>query len=436
MLRRVRKARRVLLPSMHGDTKQTMRQVFTSIRMSAAVVLLTACVLACASAHAAQFASLHSFSGTDGETPAAALVQGVDGAIYGVAAHGGNFAAVPPDGAGTIFRKQQGAPLVTLHVFNGADGATPNSLIQAADGTFYGTTSFGGPPAEPAGNGTIFRVEPTGGITTLYVFPGGSGGAFPRPIVQGIDGALYGTAYGGIEIQATQFGGFVFRFDPVSREMRRLHEFGGPDGRTPLGPLFQAGDGFFYGTSQRGGAANAGVVYKVDANGVFSLMHALAAGFPSEGSGPKGGVVQASDGNFYGTTEYGTYYGTIFRMDASGNYSVLHRFDSYASTGSRPLNGLVEGSDGFLYGTTSLGGAPTSDPNRNGVVYRMDLSGIVQVLHTFTGSDGASPWAGVIQGVDGAFYGSTIVGGSNSLGTLFRLSVAPAEVIFSNGCEP
>ena len=384
-------------------------------------------------ASAAAFTVLHSFSGPEGETPAAPLVQGADGFLYGVAAHGGDFTVLPPDGGGTVFRMDASGTVTTLHTFRGPEGATPNSLIQARDGFFYGTTTYGGQPAisnlDPGG-GTIFRMDAAGAVTVLHVFPanGAAAGFFPGPIVQGADGALYGSAAGGVGAYGV-YAGFVYRFDPITGNFRHLHDFVVSDGKDPTGPLFQGSDGFFYGTTNEGGPWNAGVVYKVDVLGHFVLLHGLSILFPGEGSEPKGGVIQASDGFFYGTTELGGYGGEIFRMDAAGNFTVLHRFDAYASDGMRPRSGLIEGRDGFLYGTAPIGGQPVTSPSREGVVYRMDKAGTVTVLHTFTGPDGYEPWAALVQGADGGLYGSTVVGGAFGLGVLFRVDpAAPAPL--------
>jgi uncharacterized repeat protein (TIGR03803 family) len=379
-----------------------------------------------ATAGAVSFSVLHSFSGPDGETPAAPLVQGADGFFYGVAAHGGDFTVLPPDGGGTIFRMDASGNVTTLHTFKGPEGSWPESLIQGRDGFFYGTATYGGGDGISSlfpGNGTIFRMDAAGAVTVLYVFPYsiGGGSSQPGPIVQGADGALYGGALGAFGTNA--IGGYVYRFDPTTGGFRHLHDFVGSDGAIPTGPLFQAADGFFYGTTNQGGVWNSGVVYKVDTLGHFVLLHSLSPLFPGEGSEPKGGVIQASDGFFYGTTEQGGYGGEIFRMDAAGNFTVIHRFDSYFSDGGRPRSGLIEGRDGFLYGTTPSGGQPVT-ASRYGVVYRMDKAGTVTVLHTFTGPDGSKPWAALAQGADGHLYGSTVVGGAFGLGVLFRIDPA------------
>src|SRR5215208_6778379 len=372
------------------------------------------------------FSVLHSFSGSEGETPAAPLVQSADGFFYGVAAHGGDFTVLPPDGGGTVFRMDASGNVTTLHTFKGPEGAWPKSLIQGRDGFFYGTATLGGQPSiSPLnpGVGTIFRMDAAGVVTVLYVFPYsiGGGSSQPGPIVQGADGALYGSALGAYGTSAV--GGYVYRFDPISGDFRHLHDFVGSDGAIPTGPLFQARDGFFYGTTNQGGPWNSGVIYKVDVLGHFELLHSLSPFYPGEGSEPKGGVIQASDGFFYGTTEQGGYGGEIFRMDAAGDFTVIHRFDSYLSDGGRPRSGLIEGRDGFLYGTAPSGGQPVT-ASRYGIVYRMDKAGTVTVLHTFTGPDGSRPWAGLVQGADGQLYGSTVVGGAFGLGVLFRVDPA------------
>ena len=394
---------------------------------SAAIVAGTAAVLFAAGAMATSFQVLHSFSGPEGETPAAPLVQGADGFFYGVAAHGGDFSVLPPDGSGTVFRMDASGAITTLHTFRGPEGAWPKSLIQGRDGFFYGTATYGGQPSISnlnPGVGTIFRMDATGVVTVLHVFPYsvGGGSSEPGPIVQGADGALYGGARG--EFGTSAVGGYIYRFNPITGDFRHLHDFVGNDGAIPTGPLFQAADGFFYGTTNQGGTWNAGVIYKVDVLGNFVLLHSLSILYPGEGSEPKGGVIQASDGFFYGTTELGGYGGEIFRIDAAGNFTVLHRFDASFSDGALPMSGLIEGRDGFLYGTASRGGLPTTSPNRHGVVYRMDKAGAVSVLHTFTGSDGYEPWAALVQGADGQLYGSTIVGGALGLGVLFRIDPA------------
>jgi uncharacterized repeat protein (TIGR03803 family) len=368
---------------------------------------------------AAAVDTFHSFAGPEGETPAAPLVQGSDGYLYGVAAHGGDFNLLGPDGGGTIFRTDGFGNLTTLHVFAGFDGAVPTGIVQAPSGVFYGTTTYGGEPGTPSlspGNGTIFRMDAAGNFAVLFVFPGGSRGFRPGPVTVGRDGALYGTAVGGQTLYAL-LPGIVYRFDPATGDYRVLHTFVVSDGRDPSGKLFEANDGFFYGTTNEGGVWNAGVVYKVDAAGNFAVVHGFANG---EGSNPKAGVFQASDGFFYGTLENATYGGKIFRVDAAGNFATVFSFGPYSADGWAPTTNPIEGRDGYFYGTTPRGGG-TATTGSYGVVYRLTRSGSLTVLHAFTGPDGISPSAALLQAGDGTLYGSTIVGGASGLGTLFKL---------------
>jgi uncharacterized repeat protein (TIGR03803 family) len=397
-------------------------------------------VLVLALPASASIGTFYSFAGPDGETPAAPLVQGFDGFLYGVAAHGGDFNVLPPDGGGTIFRTDAVGNLTTLHVFRGLEGAVPTGITQGRDGAFYGTTTYGGQPGSSPltpGTGTIFRIDPAGSLTTLFVFPGGERGFRPGPLMQGGDGALYGTAVGG-ETLYQRLPGIVYRFDPATRDYRILHTFAlrdgiYPDGKSPTGKLFQAGDGFFYGTTSQGGPWNAGVVYKVAPTGAFAVVHAFDV---NEGSSPKAGVFQASDGFFYGTLEYATYGGKIFRLDAAGSLTTLFSFGPYAADGWRPVTNPIEGRDGFFYGTTPRGG---SSSGSYGVVYRLSRSGSLSVLHSFSGPDGIAPSAALVQANDGLLYGSTVVGGAHGLGTLFKLDAAqpaPLPTLISLWIDP
>jgi uncharacterized repeat protein (TIGR03803 family) len=342
------------------------------LRLYAAVTALSALLLAVPAA--AAVATLHTFAGPEGETPAAPLVQGADGLLYGAAAHGGDFSVLAPDGGGTIFRTDVAGDLTTVHLFNGLDGAVPTGVVQGRDGMLYGTTTYGGAPATSSlapGNGTIFRLSPSGDFSTLFVFPGGERGFRPGPLTQGSDGALYGTAVGGQTLYAL-LPGVVYRFDPATREYRLLHTFVISDGRDPTGRLFEAADGFLYGTTNEGGPSNAGVVYKVSATGSFAVVHAFGV---NEGSQPKAGVFQASDGFFYGTLEQGGYGGKVFRMDAAGNLVTLFSFGPYSADGWRPTTNPIEGRDGFLYWTTPrrMGSSRPRRRSRRPTACSMDL---------------------------------------------------------------
>jgi len=385
--------------------------------VAAAALLLLG--MTAATSAAPSVSVLHSFSGPEGMAPAAPLVQGSDGFLYGVARYGGDLTVMAPDGGGTIFRTDGTGNLSTLHVFGGEDGAVPTGIVQGRDGMFYGTTTYGGlahPDALNPGNGTIFRIDSAGSFTRLFVLPGWESGYRPGPIVQGLDGALYGTAVGGSSLYS-RFPGIVFRFDPVTSDYRILHTFTIADGRDPTGRLFPAADGYLYGTTNEGGPYRCGIVYRVNAAGDFALLHAFDY---NDGCQPKAGVFGASDGPFYGTTESGAAgYGEVFRMDAAGNVTVLHGFGPYSAGGLRPDTNPVETSPGVFVGVTPLGGTVTPS---YGVVYRLDSTGSTTIVNEFAGPDGIQPHAGLLLAGDGTLYGSTTAGGAFGRGTLFRLA--------------
>ena len=331
----------------------------------------------------------------------------------------GAIAAV--DGSGVV---------TVLHSFtgtgaSGGTGSTPSpGLIRGSDGNYYGAASNGG----ANGFGTIFRMDGSGVVTVLHSFTGSgasSTGSTPfAGLIQGIDGNFYGTAvFGGVNNLGT-----IFRMDG-SGVVTVLHSFTGSGasgtGSNPFAGLVQGSDGNFYGTTRFGGVNNLGTIFRMDGSGVVTVLHSFTgSGASGAGSNPFAGLVQGSDGNFYGTTQVGgvNNLGTIFRMDGSGVVTVLHSFTGSGASGagSNPFAGLVQGSDGNFYGTTQVGGV-----NNLGTIFRMDGSGVVTVLHSFTGSGasgtGSNPVASLVQGSDGNFYGTTRLGGVNDLGTIFRM---------------
>jgi len=263
---------------------------------------------------------LHSFFGTDGRAPSAPLVQAKDGSFYGTAALGGNLSCainfeVP--GCGTIFRIDTNGNFTLLHAFSGPDGRTPEAaLLQASDGNFYGTTAAGGTVAGggPA-SGTIFRMDSSGRVTTLHAFTGGFDGNAPTaPLIQTSSGSFYGTASSG---SVSTGNGTIFKMD-ASGNITTLHAFSGPDGAFPATGLVQATDGNFYGATQKGGnacnnGAGCGTLFRMDSSGTLTVLNRLA-GF--DGAGPSAALVQGKDGNLYGTTQYGgsANDGVIFEL--------------------------------------------------------------------------------------------------------------------------
>jgi uncharacterized repeat protein (TIGR03803 family) len=362
---------------------------------------------------------LHSFNGSDGQLAESALVQGSDGNFYGTTALGGD------NHKGTVFKIDSAGNFTTLHSFSGSpnDGANPIAgLIQGSDGNFYGTTALGGMFYQ----GTLFRMTPAGAVTILHSFTGllGDGSVPMGGLVQGVGGAFYGTtALGGTHSKGTVFGtalGIVIT----------LHSFSGSpgEGANPTAKLVRGSDGNFYGTTVRGGAQNVGTAFKISGLGSFTMLHSFT-GPPGEGAGPVAGLVQGSDGNFYGTTGLGGehYMGTAFKMTPAGILTTLHSFSGSSGEGAGPLAGLVQGSDGNFYGTTALGGA-----HYVGTLFKMTPAGALTTLYSLSGapSEGATPVSALVRGSDGNFYGTTALGGAHYWGTVFKFSTtAPAPLL-------
>ncbi len=365
---------------------------FGSTKLACFVFLF--CIAAAIAAPAQTFTTLYDFcpkSGcTDGWAPVG-LVQGINGDFYGTTWFGGTSTACGTDGCGTLFTITAGGTLNTLHSFDGADGAVPGGAVQATNGDFYGTTTAGG-TSSACGNdgcGTVFSITTAGTLTTL-------------------------------------------------------HDFDFKDGSHPNAVL-QATDGNFYGTAWTGGASDAcstygcGTVFKITSKGKLTTLHNFDA---SDGSGPIGWLVQATNGNLYGTTrtpphgEGGGYgYGTIFEITLKGKLTTLHSFDG--TDGAYPYTGLVQGADGNLYGTTTNGGANniTGCDGGCGTIFKITPAGTFTSLYSFCSqkncADGGGPFY-LVQATDGKFYGTTSGGGNISdcgglgCGTVFSFAVNTA----------
>ena len=385
------------------------------------------------------FTSLASFALTNGAKPYSTLIRGVDGNFYGTTNIGGDY------DEGTVFRISPGGTLTTLHSFNGGDGGWPlGALVQANDGNFYGTTGIGGHGGggcDFLGCGTVFKMTPSGTLTTVYSF-GGTDGAHPGAgLVQATDGNFYGTtAEGGAHNNCHDGCGTVFKVTPGGT-LTSLHSFNYSDGAYPFAALLQASDGNFYGTTAGGfncGDYGCGTVFKITPAGMLTIVHSFD---DTDGAEPDAGLVQARDGNFYGTTIYGGYggsncpdqspagCGTVFRLTPGGVLTTLYSFCSQPNCvdGSFPYAGLVEARDGSFYGTTQQGGAYGA-----GAVFKITPEGALTTLHSFNGGDGGWPWGGLVQAIDGFFYGTTSLGGAYGDGTVFRLGVVRACSI----CRP
>ncbi len=333
---------------------------------------------------------LHSFTGHDGEAPHA-LLETTDGNFYGITpcslegdapsrptrpVHSRSL-GLPGDvfycnGPGSFFRMSPSGVLTTLHVFgNPANGLEPSgSLVQGQDGNFYGVTYAGGTGTN--GSGTVFKISATGTLTPLYNFCSQSNcadGSYPfGALAQAADGSFYGTTYSGGDATCNApYGcGTVFQITSDGT-LTTLHRFSGADGQGPNGGLVVTADGTIYGATSLGGETNqnclnvtCGTLFKITSAGAFTTLYNFDGGIDGAQPNP---LIQATDGNLYGTTNLGGVIqaGTIFRITPSGTLSTLYNLCSNipgvgCADGIAPNAALVQGPNGLLYGTTSAGG--------------------------------------------------------------------------------
>lgn len=336
------------------------------------------------------------------------------------------------------------AQMQVLYSFGGSstDAMGPagsGTLLQASDGNFYGVTCHGGiggglltTTGKPysnsyTGNGTVFKVTPTGEETVLHLFAGGADSFCPQVLIQGSDGNFYGTTSGDFGTSGT-----VFQLTPEGVETILLSA-GGPTG------LVQGSDGNFYVLSDAAGGGGA-TVFKLTPEGVATVLSSFS------GINPSGQILQGSDGSLYGTDPFGGSFacGDVFKVTPEGVETTLHTFT--VSDGCEPNGGLIQGSDGNIYGTT-VGGGPPADlnppPETAGTAFMITPEGVLTTLYTFSSSScetggACSPSAGLTQASDGNFYG-TGAGGTNLGGTAFQIT--PAGVLsvlwsFANSSGP
>ena len=383
-------------------------------RMIAVVIVL---VLACMGARSAsgqavqkpKVTTLYTFTGgSDGGSPYAGLIRDAAGNLYGATFAGGSA------NLGTLFKISKAGKETVLYSFTGKpDGEHPTSdLLMDNAGNLYGANYEGG----ASGFGAIFKFSKSGKESLVYSFGSGTDGEYPGSgLIQDAAGNLYGTTgYGG-----KSGNGTVFKISKTGKETI-LHSFTGTDGQYPFSTLLRDSAGNLYGTASSGGASAKGTVFKLSPKGKVTVLHSFADG--TDGASPYAGLVQDSQGNFYGTTYYGGAgcqgydCGTIFKTTPKGKTTILHAFG--LSDGHYPDFGtLARDAAGNLYGTTYAGG--TDDM---GVVFKLTSKGKETILYTFTGgTDEGFPVAGLIQDPTGNLYGVTLGNPPTTYGTVFKL---------------
>ena len=352
----------------------------------------------------------------------------------------------------------------TLHGFTWEEGSRAvGSPTFGTNGMLYGLHAAGG----EQGLGTLYRWSPgDGSFAVLQHFAySDSGPSAPESgLVMGQDGMLRGTSsFGGEAFRGTIFtvdgaeavamrceftadtnlfsplgalvegkpGIFygttrdsVYRFNAGNGKVKELHRFAGGDGSGCESALVFGPDGKLWGTNPFGGGANKGTIFRLNPDGSgFEVVKTLGQAF--DGSGPGGSLLLGSDGNLYGVTSGGGAFGrgVAYRISASGKFTALHHFAGGDNDGAYPRCALVEGADGALYGTTVEGG---NAPQSYGTVFRMTRKGKVSLLHRFdgTGAGGATPVGALRFGADGWLYGTNQSGGEGGAGVLYRLRPA------------
>lgn len=362
------------------------------------------------------FQMLYGFTSTNTTTfPYAAVVEGSDGFLYGTT-YGGSSGS----DLGGIFKiDKNGNNFKLLHQFMRSDGDTPSApLIEATNGVLYGTTWLDGSGA----SGSVFKInKDASGFAVLHQFTGATndGASSVSGLLQASDGLLYGTAqFGGTAPLGGD--GVVFSMDLAGSNFTVLHSFTGNDGIAPQCSLIEGTNGALYGTALAGGSNNLGTVFHIDKDGNnFAVVHYFSGGV-TDGYGPYANLCKGPNGLLYGTTTAGGAHdsGVIFSMGYDGSsFTVLHHFGNIPNDGAQGYSDVVLGPDGLLYGTTFTGGA-----NGYGTIYAISGDGSVySVVLDFANTNGANPNP-LILGADGTLYGTANSGAASVLGNVFKMS--------------
>jgi uncharacterized repeat protein (TIGR03803 family) len=388
--------------------------MFAIRRSGTSIMLAVLWLCASRSSPAQTFTTLVNFNYENGDRPVGKLVQGAEGNLYGTTESGG------ANGSGTVFEVTPTGTLRTLYSFcakpNCTDGSEPGGgLVLGTDGNFYGTTTEGGEGGAPCFGdcGTVFKISPAGKLTTLHSFDSTDGSTPYGPLVQATNGNFYGTTQSGTVFSITSGGTLTTLLA----------------GGAGLNALIQATNGNFYGTNPGGGTSADGTVFSITSRGKLTTLHSFEG---TDGSSPFAALVQASDGNFYGTTSQGgaddlcndeifVGCGTVFEITPAGTLTVVHSFDK--SDGEYPAAPLIQATNGTFYGTTIYGGAPGPCYISCGTIFSIIPGGTLTTLHSFDDTDGENPGGGLIQATNGTFYGTTSAGGASNGGTIFSLAV-------------
>ncbi|MES2921370.1 MAG: choice-of-anchor tandem repeat GloVer-containing protein [Verrucomicrobiota bacterium] len=360
--------------------------------------------------------TLHHFNGTQ---PTGGLTAGSDGNYYGTTLTGG------ASNAGTFFKITPEGVFTVLHEFSdGADGGIPSTkLVKASDGNFYGATGQGG----AQGLGTFYKITPAGILTTLVSWNQDAvGWGLNGDLIQGADGNFYGINRFA-DVPGHEDSGTIFRVSPsgVATAVASLAGLPGMDSCFPDG-LMQASDGNFYGSTYYGGSKGAGTIYKATPAGMVTLL----AEFGQENIRPAGSLIEGADGCLYGTSHDGGTGGggTIYKITTSGTLTTLVNLEIGTSGPSNPWAGLVAGPQGSFYGTSETGGT-----YGRGTLFKLGSDGAISQIATFYGEENHSPSSKLLLARDGNFYGTTVRGGNGpTTNAIFKMTPSGAISTVAN----
>jgi uncharacterized repeat protein (TIGR03803 family) len=378
------------------------------------------------SGHAQTYTVLTSLTNIGSGPGTAPLVQGFDGNFYASSQSGGAYSN------GWIYKVTPSGVLTVLHSFCAQtgcpDGSTPVGLTLGKDGNFYGSTRGGGTlNGTPSADGTIFKITPKGVLTTLYSFCGRScnfGGEFPGPLVQAPNGIFFGPTMNGGKRNL----GTIFKVT-AKGVLTQLYAFcvvKPCSSYSPSDGLVLGVDGDLYGVTSFHEA-----FVKMTQAGKLTVLYTFCSTNPCVDSGGSVGLpIQAADGNFYAvsSSEGSQNGGTIFQLTEDGQYTTLYNFCHKANcpNGSVPFAGLALGSDGNLYGTTNYGGnryVNGCGDQGCGTIFQSTPAGALTTLYKFCAqpkcADGSFPMIPMVQGTDGSFY--SIAHGTSTTAPIYKL---------------
>jgi uncharacterized repeat protein (TIGR03803 family) len=366
----------------------------------------------------APFQKKFDFDGVNGGVPEGNSLMSSNGKLYGMTTNGGQSNAgvlfeFDPTGGGTYAKKFN---------FNGATGSNPKGTIMQADnGLFYGLTYAGG----VYDFGVLFEYDPADGpdgkFTKKIDLGGSINGAYPSgALLEASNGKFYGTTYNG----GLSDLGVLFEYDRHSEVFIKKIDFNNADGSTPTGGLIEHSNGKFYGMTAWGGTADAGVLYEY-LSGSNTYTNKFSFG-GNNGENPQGRLTLAGNGNLYGLAQFGgaNNRGVLFEFQPASGI-VTKKIDLSLSLGSYPIGGLWHASNGKLYGMTSEGGT-----NNLGVLFEYD-PGTNQYINKvdFDNSNGALPFGGLAETSGGKLYGMTSGGGATDQGVIFEYDISTSTLV-------